>query len=172
MAGNRGKGSQSWYQVSTKDISIHQSKPGFHHFCCTFLFSMTGPESFIPEPLATPLRPGPPVPCLTHPGHLWNSAAHFFGMLLPCHPQGHGWELGGNITSYYKGKQQRNISKWHLGHKPNNLTEYMLPPQMIHNALKSKGNPSIIQTRMQWFCAPGTRDTKWILFTSIIPCLQ
>ena len=128
--------------MSTEDISIQQRGC----FYCSFQLGLHNLPDFIPAsgnglflPLWTSLRPSSTAPCLTCPGSLWNSAADIFCMLLPCHPQEHGWKFGKKENNTTLPKLITGVC-WQmtLGHTPNNLLGYMLCPQMIHNLLESK----------------------------------
>lgn len=133
--------------MPTEEISLHQTEDisldSIFSIVSSNQVSMTCPESFIPVP---------EVPLFScHSGILEDLGqlshvsvilavsgirqAQLFGELLPCHPQG---SCGENITKYYR-KQIANDPT--LGHTLTNLTGYIVPSEMIHNPLESKGNP-------------------------------
>ena len=147
-----------------------------------------GPESSIPEPPTMPSRPRSPGPCLIHQGAsgIWQHVS-----LVCCCPatlRGQRWELGGGIQHYQK--QTAGV------HQQPTLWAYTQQPHRTHasspnDTLRpaSKGNPSMIQTRVQQSCTPGTRGISrqlchhalhsrkqapesWNQFsTSALPCL-
>ena len=189
-----GNGSQSWYKGPLKKLPFSKARmlpwipSSLRQLPVSPLWWAQNP-SF--QNLSPCLQDLGQLAHVSHsPGHLWNLAACLFGMLLPATLRGQRWELGReyNIT---KSKQQGYISNWHFGCwvHPTTSQNTVLPPQMIHNALQGKGNPSMIQTLVQQSCTPGTRGTSrqlcnhalhsrkqapesWNQFsTSALPCL-
>lgn len=200
-----------WWRVHTSDphrgrkrvLSVHwrhlhspeRMFPWCQHLCCSFQSGLCDlprlPHSSISWPffsLATldSFKTRSAALCLTGPGSLWNSAAHLFGMLLPRHPQGHGWELGERGNNITWPKQTAGVYRQRtLGHTSNDLIEYMLSPQMIHSPLVGKHvwNDSVLQAqgiqserRLHPSCPTYSRKLApecWNQISSLaLPCLS
>lgn len=128
-----GEGSRAGAKWPLKKFHSERMFPGSHHLSvASSQVSMISPESLIlasddTSSLATPdsSRSRSTVPHATHPV--------VFGVLQLCCCSVTLRVWLGQEFNLTLPKAHRSTLVNTLGHKPNNLTEHLLPPQMTHN---------------------------------------